>query len=120
MNSSVQPSRRIASNLLWTAEGLVRNPLVTLAADGRILCVATCEAPDREACVEFYAGVLVPGFPADVRSAFEELLAHKEVPLLELLAALLAVDTPGATLVVISGLDYHTMHLTAVSCIQKI
>ena len=34
MNSSAQPSRRIASNLLWTPQGLLRNPLVGVAADG--------------------------------------------------------------------------------------
>lgn len=61
MNSSAQPFRRIASNLLWTPQGLVRNPLVEVAADGRILSVATCAEPDRLPGTEFYAGVLAPG-----------------------------------------------------------
>ena len=61
MNSSAQPSRRIASNLLWTPQGLLRNPLVGVAADGRILFVGTCPEPDRSPGTEFYAGVLAPG-----------------------------------------------------------
>ena len=61
MNSSAQPSRRIASNLLWTPQGLVRNPLVEVAADGRVLSVRTCSAPDRMPGTEFYSGVLAPG-----------------------------------------------------------
>ena len=61
MNSSAQLSRRIASNLLWTPQGLVRNPLVEVAADGRILSVGTCSEPDRMPGTEFYSGVLAPG-----------------------------------------------------------
>lgn len=61
MNSSAQSSRRIASNLLWTPQGLVCNPLVEVAADGRILSVASCAEPDRLPGTEFYAGVLAPG-----------------------------------------------------------
>ena len=61
MNSSAQPSRRIASNLLWTPQGLVRNPLVEVAADGRVLSVGTCTEPDRMPGTEFYSGVLAPG-----------------------------------------------------------
>lgn len=61
MNSSAQPSRRIASNLLWTPQGLVRNPLIEVAADGRILSVTACAEPDRLPGTEFYAGVLAPG-----------------------------------------------------------
>ncbi len=54
------PSRKIASNLLWTPEGFVRRPLVTVGGDGRIEEVAVCEEPDRSACTEFYAGILTP------------------------------------------------------------
>ena len=61
MNSSAQPSRRIASNLLWTPQGLVRNPLVEVAADGRILSVGTCSEPDRKPGTEYYSGVMAPG-----------------------------------------------------------
>ena len=61
MNSSAQLSRRIASNLLWTPQGLVRNPLVEVAADGRILSVGTCSDPDGMPGTEFYSGVLAPG-----------------------------------------------------------
>lgn len=53
--------RKIASNLLWTPRGLVRNPLVETTTDGRILSVTQNDAPDRMAGVEFYAGVLAPG-----------------------------------------------------------
>lgn len=60
MNSS--PSfRRIASNYLFTGRHLVKHPLVTVRADGRIESVETCAAPDGRPGVEFYAGVLVPG-----------------------------------------------------------
>ncbi|MEG1621980.1 MAG: amidohydrolase family protein [Alistipes sp.] len=60
MNSSAV-SRRIASHRLLTPQGIVNNPLVEVAADGTILSVDTCDAPDRLACTEFYAGLLVPG-----------------------------------------------------------
>lgn len=58
---SVSQIRRIASNLLWTPRGLVRNPLVETTTDGVILSVSQCDTPDRMAGVEFYAGVLAPG-----------------------------------------------------------
>lgn len=61
MNSCVQPVRRIAANLLWTPRGLVRDPLVEVSADGRIVSVTQCAEPDRQAGTEFYAGVLAPG-----------------------------------------------------------
>ena len=61
MNSSGQPIRRIASNLLWSPEGFLRHPLVTVAADGEVLGVEQCAEPDRLAGVEFYGGVLLPG-----------------------------------------------------------
>ena len=55
-------SRKIASNLLWTPEGFVRHPLVTVGGDGRIERVEVCAEPDRSACTEFYAGILTPAF----------------------------------------------------------
>lgn len=54
--------RKIASNWLWTPEGFLRRPLVTLDDGGRILDVRTCDAPDREPFTEFHAGLLTPGF----------------------------------------------------------
>ncbi len=39
----------------------MKNPLVELAADGTILRVERCEAPDRLPQTEFYAGALLPG-----------------------------------------------------------
>ncbi len=54
--------RKIASNWLWTPEGFLRRPLVTLDDGGRILDVRTCDAPDREPFTEFHAGLLPPGF----------------------------------------------------------
>ena len=54
--------RKIASNWLWTPEGFLRRPLVTLDDGGRILDVRTCDAPDREHFTEFHAGLLTPGF----------------------------------------------------------
>ena len=116
MNSSAQPSRRIASNLLWTPQGLVRAPLVTLAADGRVLSVVSCPEPDRVAATEFYAGLLVPGFPVDYREIFVRLCAAA-VPLTELLPQ---VVTSHGILVVISGLDYESLRPTPQSQIRKL
>ena len=83
-SSAPRPSRRIASNLLWTPQGLVRHPLLTLGADGRVLSAESCPDPDRLAATEFYAGLLVPDFPADYRAAFDGMRAAA-LPLSELL-----------------------------------
>lgn len=114
MNSSVPPFRRIASNRLWTPAGVVRDPVVEVAPDGRILRVASHPDPDRLPLTEFYAGLLVPVFPDDYRAAFAALLAQRERPLEELLAALIPSDGAlrGGALVVISGLDYAPLRLT--------
>ena len=117
MNSSAQPCRRIASNRLWTPRGIVRDPLVEVAEGGRILSVRSCGEPDRLPATEFYAGLLVPGFPADCRTAFERLCRDSATPLPELLAQTV---TPGGVLVVISGLDYDTLRLTAQSRIRRL
>ena len=108
-SSAPRPSRRIASNLLWTPQGLVRHPLLTLGADGRVLSAECCPDPDRLAATEFYAGLLVPDFPADYRAA--------ALPLSELLPRIV---TPGGALVVISGLDYDSLRLTPQSQIRKL
>ena len=108
-SSAPRPSRRIASNLLWTPQGLVRHPLLTLGADGRVLSAESCPDPDRLAATEFYAGLLVPDFPADYRAAFDGMRAAA-LPLSELLPRIV---TPGGALVVISGLDYDSLRLTA-------
>lgn len=118
MNSSAQPFRRIASSKLWTPQGLVSSPLVTLSADGRMLSVEVCPEPDRMPLTEFYAGLLVPGFPADYRVAFARLLARPDVPLCSSLPQV--VTESGGVLVVISGLDYSTLRLTSRSQILKL
>lgn len=117
MNSSAQPTRRIASNLLWTPGGIVRNPLLTLSSDGRVLTSDSCPEPDRLAATEFYSGLLVPGFPADYRTAFERLSRDSATPLPELLAQTV---TPDGVLVVISGLDYESLRLTSRSQIRML
>lgn len=117
MNSSAQPSRRIASNLLWTSGGIVRNPLLTLDSGGCVVAVETCPEPDRLAATEFYAGLLVPGFPDDFRAAFERLCRSSAAPLPELLAQTV---TPGGVLVVISGFDYESLRLTPRSQIRRL
>ena len=106
-SSAPRPSRRIASNLLWTPQGLVRHPLLTLGADGRVLSAESCPDPDRLAATEFYAGLLVPDFPADYRAAFDGMRAAA-LPLSELLPRIV---TPGGALVVISGLDYDSLRV---------
>ena len=116
MNFSAQPSRRIASNLLWTPGGIVRNPLLTLDSGGRVVAVETCPEPDRLAATEFYAGLLVPDFPADYRAAFDGMRVAA-LPLSELLPRIV---TPGGALVVISGLDYDSLRLTPQSQIRKL
>lgn len=117
MNSSVQPfRRRIASNLLWTPEGLVRRPLVTFFGEAGDFLVESCAAPDRLASTEFYAGLLVADFPAEYRTAFERLRASDE----DLLTTLPQTVVEGGIWVVISGLDYATMRLTPQSRIQRL
>lgn len=54
--------RRIASNYLFTPQGLLPHPLIEADADGRIRAVTQCAEPDRLAGVEFYAGILTPGW----------------------------------------------------------
>ena len=117
MNSSAQPTRRIASNLLWTPGGIVRNPLLTLSPDGRVLTSDSCSDPDRLAATEFYSGLLVPGFPDDFRAAFERLCRSSAAPLPEVLVQTV---TPGGVLVVISGLDYESLRLTPRSQIRRL
>ena len=73
-------------------------------------------APDRLAATEFYAGLLVPDFPADYRAAFDGMRAAA-LPLSELLPRIV---TPGGALVVISGLDYDSLRLTPQSQIRKL
>lgn len=117
MNFCVRPLRRIASNLLWTPGGLLHDPLLEIAADGRVSHVASCSAPDRRPFTEFYAGLLVPDFPAAYRGTFDVLLRAGR-PLTEMLPAF--VPAPQGCLVVISGLDYAAMRLTVRSRILKI
>lgn len=118
MNSSEQPLRRIASNRLWTPQGIVPWPLVTLSADGRVLSVETCRDPDRRAGTEFYAGLLVEDFPADYRRGFDALRARISEPLS---VTLPTVVTPGRGVwVVLSGLDYATLRLTPQSRILRL
>lgn len=111
MNSSAQPLRRIASNLLWRDGEVLRDPLVELTASGRIVSARSCPAPDREPFTEFYPGVIVADFPAEGQAVFRRLLAAGDLPLGEALAAAGYPDPEGAA-VVVSGLDYATMRLT--------
>ena len=61
--------------------------------------------------------MLVPGFPADYRTAFERLSRDSATPLPELLAQTV---TPDGVLVVISGLDYESLRLTSRSQIRML
>lgn len=118
MSSSVPSTRKIASNRAWTPGGLICNPLLTLDAEGRVLSLDVCSEPDRMASTEFYAGVLVPDFPADFQSVFDGMRAQTQLSLTELLARL--VPATEGVVVVIWGLDYETMRLTAQSQIRKL
>ena len=61
MISVTPPQRRIASHYLLTPSGLRPRPLLTLADDGTIVGIDTWRDPDRQAGVEFHAGILLPG-----------------------------------------------------------
>lgn len=114
MHSSVEPfRRRIASNLLWTPQGMMRQPLVTFFADGSFL-VERCPMPDRLASTEFQAGLLVADFPVDYRRAFEQMQARGG----DLRTLLPHVVAEGGVWVVISGLDYTMLRLTPQSRIR--
>lgn len=115
MSFSVPP-RKIASNLLWTPQGVLRHPLVEFSADGSVVGISVCPEPDRTAFVEFRAGLLVADFPTDFHAAFAALPCDR--PLSESLPPLL---TPGRGVwVVLSGLDYDTLRLTAAARIEKV
>lgn len=116
MNSSAQPSRRIASNLLWTPQEIVRTPVVTFYDGDDAFVVETSPHPDRLPETEFYAGLLVADFPTDFRAAFERLRASSG----DLLSDLPHTVVPGGIWVVLSGLDYARMRLTAESRIQRL
>lgn len=110
------PHRRIASNLFWTPQGIVRHPLVLLDAGGRVLSVSSCPEPDRLPFVEFRPGLFIPDFPVDFRAAFRGL-----PPDLPLSASLPAVVTPGLGVsVIISGLDYASLRLTPAARIERV
>lgn len=54
--------RRITSHYLLTPEGLLRDRIVTVDADGVIADISETTMPDREPALEFYPGIIVPGF----------------------------------------------------------
>ena len=109
--------RRIAAHRLWRPEGMVEHPLVTLSPEGRVVLVESVADPDRRAATEFYAGVLVAGFPADYRAAFAAMQARGG-SLSERLPEVAPAD-PGRW-VVISGIDYDTFRLTETARIEAL
>ena len=113
----MKPERRIAAHRLWTPQGIVCNPVVTLSAEGRLLEVARCAEPDRLPSTELYAGLLVPDFPADYAAAFAELQRHGGA-LAELLPKVVPADA--GRMVAISGIDYATLRLTDRSHIEAV
>ncbi len=54
--------RRISSHLLLTPSGLLPDRIVTVDGDGVITDISTSSHLDSEAGVEFYPGILIPGF----------------------------------------------------------
>lgn len=110
--------RRIASNLLWTPQGLVRHPFIVLADDGSLHSVASCSEPDRVAFAEFRAGLVVLDFPMDFRGAFGRFLAGPPLSLAEWLPR---VVVPGHGIpVVISGIDYSTLQAAPSARIERL
>ena len=91
---------------------------MTLTAEGRIASVDICREVDRVPFTEFYAGVLVAGFPADYRAVFERMMAESGEGLEELL--LRYATDPQGIVVVISGIGHAPLRLTERAKIQKI
>ena len=117
MNSSARPfRRRIASNLLWTPQGIVRSPVVTFYDAEDDFVVETCPCPDRLPETEFHAGLLVADFPPEFLEAFGRLRASSG----DLLTELPHTVVPGGVWVVLSGRDYARMRLTAASRIRRL
>ena len=78
--------------------------------------VETCPCPDRLPETEFHAGLLVADFPPDFPEAFGRLRASSG----DLLTELPHTVVPGGVWVVLSGLDYARMRLTAASRIRRL
>lgn len=55
-------TRKIASHYLFTGHRLIKGCVVEVAADGRIVAVERCDRIDSTAGVEFYSGILCPGW----------------------------------------------------------
>ena len=107
----MQPSRKIASNALLTADGVLHSrPLIRFDAAGAVVAVDFCEHPDREPFTEFRAGIVVLGFS---REAFEAVRHNHDTPITELLPPRLQLHSTQAAL--LTGLDYATMCFTAES-----
>ena len=115
--------RRIAAHLLWRPEGLLRQPVVTLSAEGAIVRIGQAESSaerDRLAGTAFYAGLLVPDFPRDYARVFAAWMAREGgcASLAELLPQ--AVPAPDGCWVVISGIDYAGLRLTPQAQIRRV
>ena len=107
----MQPSRKIASNALLTADGVLHSrPLLCFDTAGAVVAVDFCEHPDREPFTEFRAGIVVMGLS---REAFEGVCLDHTTPITELLPPLMEPDSTQAAL--LTGLNYATMRLTEVS-----
>lgn len=55
-------TRKIASHYLFTGHKLIKGCVVEVAPDGRIVSVEQCDRIDSLAGVEFYSGILSPGW----------------------------------------------------------
>lgn len=55
-------TRKIASHYLLSRNGLIRNALVEVADDGEIISLGTADNLDSLCGVEFYSGILCPGW----------------------------------------------------------
>ena len=107
----MQPSRKIASNALLTADGVLhRHPLMHLNEAGEVVSIEFCSSPDRQPFTEFRAGIVVPRLS---REAFEAVRHNLNTPITELLPPYMEQDSTQAAL--LTGLDYATMSFTAES-----
>lgn len=94
---------------------MIDSPLVELAADGRVVAVRRCPAPDREPFTEFYGGVLLLGLDEEVALP---LLAERTTPIAKLFAPHL--DPMRRTLHLLTGLDYRQQCCTALTRLQRL
>ncbi len=99
---------------------MVRNPLVGFDSSGCAVEILSCDEPDRKPFTEFYAGLMVLDFPVRWRETFSAMMQRRDKPLEELLEEIVLPTSETTCTVIISGMEYSPLRLTAQSEIVKI